>query len=410
MPTCCDCQTLAKLSFVLLLFLVSNTILRLEFNQRSTFYLHRGDTVGDLSSLSSSSIIKLNHSFVSSSIILNESNSSSIHSNQAKYPIHDTPSRPTSRYAYVTLLHGIDNSKKYKGFLLNTLIINKALRKLNSKYDFLVLLGFSSTRNSNSPEIESDLHLLRDAGIIVRKLNRLVNFTTRASFAEMALQKIIPWSFVEYERVQFFDGDILPLSNMDCFFSLSTNTFNSGSASPLNSGWFLAVPNQTMYESLVPLSMNRLATPWNESLGWGTEIPSLFLYFRGQKRPVESWNFNGASLDQGLLTHHFLLNEGGATILDTQKAILFLPQRKKIYQNVREIVNSCDKRLPIESFAHFTGRNKPWLRNPLDPKHSSDKHLLLWYQYLDELQLSINSSTISKMDLRSPLGYFHPNK
>jgi alpha-N-acetylglucosamine transferase len=52
----------------------------------------------------------------------------------------------------------------------------------------------------------------------------------------MALLKVTPWSFTQYDRVQFFDGDVMPYKNMDCFFKLNHNSFTVGAVSPLNSG------------------------------------------------------------------------------------------------------------------------------------------------------------------------------
>jgi hypothetical protein len=46
-------------------------------------------------------------------------------------------------------------------------------------------------------------------------------------------------NFTQYEKIQFFDGDVMPLQNMDCFFDLSMNAFTVGTVSPLNSGWYL---------------------------------------------------------------------------------------------------------------------------------------------------------------------------
>jgi len=63
--------------------------------------------------------------------------------------------------------------------------------------------------------------------------------------------------------------------------------------------------------------------------------------------------------------------------------------------------------LPTEYFHHFTGKSKPWLQDLSRPK---DKAQRLWAQYLDALKLSVNSSTINKQALNSPLGYFYPNK
>jgi hypothetical protein len=89
----------------------------------------------------------------------------------------------------------------------------------------------------------------------------------------MALLKITPWSFTQYEKIQFFDGDIMPLKNMDCFFQLRLNSFNTGNASPVNSGWYLAIPSIKDYEYMRDKAISRLLTPWDEGLGWNESVP-----------------------------------------------------------------------------------------------------------------------------------------
>jgi hypothetical protein len=49
-----------------------------------------------------------------------------------------------SRFAYITLLHGIDNTFSYRGFLYNALITKKSLSALGSTADFIVMIGFTT--------------------------------------------------------------------------------------------------------------------------------------------------------------------------------------------------------------------------------------------------------------------------
>lgn len=46
-----------------------------------------------------------------------------------------------SKFAYVTLLSGIDSSFKYRGFLYNVLIMKRALVQAGSVADFIALIG-----------------------------------------------------------------------------------------------------------------------------------------------------------------------------------------------------------------------------------------------------------------------------
>jgi hypothetical protein len=207
------------------------------------------------------------------------------------------------------------------------------------------------------------------------------------------------------------------------------NTFNTGNASPLNSGWFVAVPNITDYEAMKSKALKRMhGKHWDERLGWGTPIPPSSLFFRGGGRAVPKWSFNGASLDQGLMTDHFVLHEGRAQLVDTDSS----PAPVRVYDAnfqsrslpLSTVLQSCastastanpalgknknpNSLLPTDYFYHYTGKNKPWLQDLRKPKDPSQR---LWAQHLDALHLSVNSSNINAHGLNSPLGYFYPNK
>ena len=142
--------------------------------------------------------------------------------------------------------------------------------------------------------------MLSQLGIRMYILPRLKPEKKKVSFAEMALLKITPWNFTSYDRIQYLDGDVLPTQSLDCYFQLDQNTFNTGNASPLNSGWYMAIPSITLYQKMRQLAILRLVTPWDEMNGWGTVIPKGQVTFRNHGKEVSKWDFNGASLDQGV--------------------------------------------------------------------------------------------------------------
>lgn len=190
-----------------------------------------------------------------------------------------------SKFAYVTLLSGIDSSFKYRGFLYNVLIMKRALIQSGSVADLIALIGLSE--KDTSP-FEADFKLLQDAGVILHILPRFLDESHELGFAEMALLKITPWSFTQYDRLQFFDGDIMPLQNMDCFFQLDANSFTVGAVSPLNSGWFLAIPSTEAYNYMKGKSIWRLGRDWDTLTGWGEKMPDGLMY-RGGKMPCLKW-------------------------------------------------------------------------------------------------------------------------
>ena len=59
-------------------------------------------------------------------------------------PIGQLLGPQTSRHAYVTLIHGIDNTFSYRGYLYDCLIMRHVLQRLGSTADFIALVGFTS--------------------------------------------------------------------------------------------------------------------------------------------------------------------------------------------------------------------------------------------------------------------------
>lgn len=211
-----------------------------------------------------------------------------------------------SKFAYVTLIHGMEQKTfSYRGYLFSAIVAATSLKSSGSKADFIVMYGYSSGSNPHDPSIQGDLNLLQSFGIITYELPRLTPTATdtltkkmmkkkdahratatlsKVSFLEMALLKITPFNFTQYERIQYIDGDVFPYRNMDCYFSLGINTFNTGNASPLNSGWFLAVPNRADFEAMWQKAIDRMARKWNETAGWGRVMPADITYRGGRNK------------------------------------------------------------------------------------------------------------------------------
>lgn len=322
-----------------------------------------------------------------------------------------------SRFAYVTLISGIDQKFKYRGFLYNALIMHRSLEAQGSTADFIAMIGYSE--NDTTPFID-DMNMLKSHGIIIHELPRLVDPTFPLKFAEMALLKITPYSFTQYEKVQFFDGDVMPTKNMDCFFEMPYNAFTIGAVSPLNSGWFLAIPNEKAFHEMREKAIWRLFREWDEKGGWENEELPPQLTVRGGRpvsKPKNRWNFNGADMDQGLFTHYYVIHHGNVILMDTDLAVV-RHYRKGIANDVahdmveipaKQALDVCHSSLmPTRYFAHFTGRSKPWmndLRNLEPTRRNAD--LITWAKLLDGMKLPVNSSTIGDLKLGSPLGFFN---
>jgi hypothetical protein len=300
---------------------------------------------------------------------------------------------------------------QYRGFLYNALIMLRSLRQKGSTADFVAMLGFSDTSAAALAKFKPDVDLLKQHGIIVHVLPRLIHDSHALNFAEMALLKITPYSMIQYKKVQFFDGDIMPIKNMDCFFALSANTFTLGAVSPLNSGWFLGVPSAQAFNYMRDKAIWRLGRDWDKTTGWKEPMPKGMVYRGG--RPVKEWEFNGADMDQGLFTHYFVINFGNAVLIDTttQKAQYY----ERGFKDARPTEITIDKATetchegsnPVQYYAHFTGKSKPWVVDLKLKAPRKGSPLSQWLAHLDALDLPITSQTISQLNLGSPLGYFN---
>jgi len=327
-----------------------------------------------------------------------------------------------SKYAYVTLIAGIDESFRYRGFLYNAMIMKRALSVAGSQADFIAMIAYSV---DDTTPFEEDMQLLRAADIIIHVLPRWVHRDHALSFAEMALLKITPWSFTHYDKVQFFDGDVMPTKNMDCLFKLKYNSFTAGAVSPLNSGWYLAIPNIAAYEYMRAKAIWRLSKDWDKENGWAEPMPQ-GLTVRGGQPASKLWDFNGSDMDQGLLLHYHVINHGQALLIDTYTGItsVFESPKGLLGGPARTVKNevalTCCKDIntsPTSMFAHFTGRGKPWMLNEDNEKNKKEmekrmknKDIVTWFHLLDSLEIDgVNSKTIPGLHLGSPLGFWNHN-
>jgi hypothetical protein len=156
----------------------------------------------------------------------------------------------------------------------------------------------------------------------------------------------------------------------------------------------------------------RLKRDWDKVNGWDEVMPKRLTYRGGTER-VKEWEFNGADMDQGLLTHYFVIKVGQGMLIDTTLKVarrydLGLQSRSETTTDMKSAVSCCAGLSPLQYFAHFTGRGKPWMidLSKLD-KSRKNEHLLKWGSILDELNLPIKSSNIFELGLGSPLGFFN---
>jgi alpha-N-acetylglucosamine transferase len=352
----------------------------------------------------------------------------------------------SSKYAYITLLSGLNPAFTHRGFLYNVVIMKKSLEKLGSTADFIVMIGYQNDPSKGSSAQQqslyvSDLNLLKSNNIIIFELPRYLSSNRyKLNFAEMALLKVTPFSLTTYEKIQYFDGDILPTRNMDCYFEMVPYTFTIGAVSPLNSGWYLLTPNQKIYDFFQQKALWRLMRDWDKVKGWGHSFPRKVFYTRGKKKEITLWDFNGADMDQGLFLYFFAYFYGNLYLIDTDLKEIYYYE-KGIYSDhllamkqqseqteeslplivktpystvaIEDGLSVCHGKLPIDCFIHFTGHSKPWIEENNDAQNDKKRknpNVIRWMKALDELHLpSVNSSNIFHQKLGAPLGFFNAN-
>lgn len=204
----------------------------------------------------------------------------------------------------------------------------------------------------------------------------------------------------------------MPTKNLDCFFELPYNTFNNGAASPLNSGWYLIIPNLDIYNDLKKFALWRLGRDWDKINGWGDPLPKDQLMYRGGKKPCNLWDFNGADMDQGLFTHYFVLHHGNVVLMDSETKVtryfeagLLNKSDQKFKMN--EYLKSCEGLDAPSYFVHFTGKSKPWIKSDKVIKDGSLTDL--WMERLESLNINVTAEMVTSNNLNSPLGYWNAN-
>ena len=119
---------------------------------------------------------------------------------------------------------------------------------------------------------------------------------------------------------QYLDSDVMPLRNMDGFFTLNASlTMCAGEIEPVHAGWMVVRPDCNVFSEL----MNRIAnapSPWNLKVGWGRPD---FEWMTIHGRKGRGYAFNGADGDQGLWYHYARFQSDSAYILYHKFAISY---------------------------------------------------------------------------------------
>ena len=260
-----------------------------------------------------------------------EQNTLQLSSLSSSQPSSQHPPQPKPVYrkwAYVFLLGGCNsNDPEYRGFLYNTVVATKILQTHNTKADIVLLIQMSMLTNETSLPHDEE-QLLNYYNI---KIKYIPKFLSRYSetFYALVMEKFRILSLVEYSRVLFLDGDIMPYCSLDYIFELSEppsqedahniiqqpppllkeNVIISWKDEPANAGLFMLKPNLNEYKQIQRIIIKKEKKalqighfPWWDPIeGWGQIITPDDAWRSEYNVRGTNWTWHASFADQGLL-------------------------------------------------------------------------------------------------------------
>jgi len=357
-----------------------------------------------------------------------------------------------STFAYSFVIGGCNPMKPdtYQNYLFNIAVATKNLRELGASADIVTLLQLSQDAGESKLENIAEVNLLKRMGVRVFAIPPQAS--GKESFYRTQLDKFRILSLTEYDRILFMDGDIMPLSNLDYLFEMSSNgtlqenVVVQGIYEPANGGFFMLRPTgvadiQKVIERREE-SANILEHPhFDPIVGWGHEIASDDMWI-GKKQQGTNWTFLAAFADQGLLYYYTKYHRKSVSICKRNGTVenwqsssngtvtLNVSLQRpfgSVDDNIIDNLHGRNQGLPrpFNSFVHFTGNKKPWLQGgppescchnsthccrDYSTRLSNGKHYWYWQlsQVAEKFGLDIDFSKHweARKSLRPPLGLY----
>lgn len=332
-----------------------------------------------------------------------------------------------TKYAYAFVIGGCNpDNGRYKGFLYNILVSARILREEGAEADIVAFFQISNSYNASELPLD-DVRLLSSLGVKIMYIPK----TELESFYDTVMYKFRILSLTQYKRVLLLDGDVMPIGNMDFLFGLSDgenatlkeNVVVMGTQEPANGGFFMLAPGEGEYESILEIIRQREVEAasldtwpkFDEVNGWGHVIDEDDKWeIRGGGGGTR-WSFHFAFSDQGLLYHwtkfvkrsvSIIYGNGGQNqmvqnwapsavgnaTLETRLNDPFEGLSKPRFRHF----SSCSKFMC--EFVHFTGSEKPWLKQPpfnssLDDYQADDAFQVWWHTLTvlnDEFEIGLD--------------------
>ena len=249
------------------------------------------------------------------------------------------------KWAYVFLMGGCNplQPQTYRGTLYNILISAHLLRQkqpqdrsnystahvdddANPVPDIVVMVQMS--KDTIFTELDDyDVRLLHEMNVIILYLPKPPP-QSHYNFYSLQMEKFRILDMIQYSRVMYLDGDLMPFCNLQYIFELSEPLLQEEEGKhpilkeniihtmfdnePCNGGWFVLTPGKGKYEQIQHIlkkrheDAKRMGSPYfNTTIGWGhvisRERSDSWKSLTGGTTTGNEWNWYAAIADQGLL-------------------------------------------------------------------------------------------------------------
>ena len=296
-----------------------------------------------------------------------------------------TSKTTTPLYAYAFLMAGVSEQSFHMGYMYNMIVAAYCLQ--GTIADMIVLVRMASTTAMTTLS-DQDVSLLQRIGIKIQYLHK----PDDDSFYNAMMDKFEILTLTQYRRVIFFDGDAIPLCNMDYLFHLSTespwilqeNMVYSFVNEPAQGGFFMLAPKEGDFQELQTIidkqeaSVTHISNVFDPIQGWGHVMEDGWMDLFGRNHT--KWDMHGGMADQGLLWHWVKYVKMNVTVFHKNtmyhwgsKVIQGKHQGylESVTENALKNYTCFEGHLnhrsyeyhgaPTHDMHHFTGHRKPWI-------------------------------------------------
>ena len=286
----------------------------------------------------------------------------------------------TPRFAAIFLVAGCDPCKPtHRGFLHTVAMASYMLREAKT-IDVHIMIRMSGETNATELDKE-EVTFLEDANVTIRYLPKVKT----DSFYTAMMAKFAVLEYTEYDRVLFMDADVLPMCNLEYLLQasydgkLKSNVVLRWMNEPASGGFFILKPGgKKRLDEIVAnqvLRQKNTTEFFDEKWGWGQEM---YLPWVAEDVNGTDWTFYGVHADQGLLHYWTLYEQQDVTQISRFGLTHFGSMNGKAYIEREEesMLKPClqeNESLPYDRFPrglapysdfyHFSGRDKPWMRD-----------------------------------------------